>query len=306
MEQGTTAKLCECGCGQPAPISPRSDTKAGYVKGQPRRFILGHQCSHPTLFVEVGQRFGWGVVIDALVRIPPSGRTPAIRGARLLCDCGNEYIAKIHTLLDCTRLSCGCRRRSHRVIDRAGERYGRLLAVRRVDDIPPQRGNSTWWLCRCDCGNETTVAGNRLGSGKTSSCGCLTKEPRKGYVPGQAARNRVRIGYQQAARSRGYAWELTDEEFYRLISLDCFYCGASPATVSRSGPYSGEFVYNGVDRMDNTLGYVLGNVITCCKTCNHAKRDMSFDDFLAWIARLTEYHWFHPELMPSRLLKGGV
>lgn len=34
--------LCECGCGQPAPISPYTDPKMGYVKGEPRRFIRGH------------------------------------------------------------------------------------------------------------------------------------------------------------------------------------------------------------------------------------------------------------------------
>lgn len=36
-------KLCECGCGQPAPIAKQSDTRLGYVKGGPKRFIAGHQ-----------------------------------------------------------------------------------------------------------------------------------------------------------------------------------------------------------------------------------------------------------------------
>ncbi len=36
------AKLCECGCGQPAPIAKRTNTKLGHVKGQPVRFIAGH------------------------------------------------------------------------------------------------------------------------------------------------------------------------------------------------------------------------------------------------------------------------
>src|SRR5262249_40318601 len=35
-------KLCECGCGLPAPIAHQSDTKRGYVKGEPRRFRHGH------------------------------------------------------------------------------------------------------------------------------------------------------------------------------------------------------------------------------------------------------------------------
>lgn len=35
--------LCECGCGEPAPISPVTDRRAGRIKGQPIRFINGHQ-----------------------------------------------------------------------------------------------------------------------------------------------------------------------------------------------------------------------------------------------------------------------
>lgn len=34
--------LCECGCGQPAPLSDRTNAKRGYVKGQPMGFIQGH------------------------------------------------------------------------------------------------------------------------------------------------------------------------------------------------------------------------------------------------------------------------
>lgn len=34
--------LCECGCGQPAPIATQNNAARGYVKGQPQRFIRGH------------------------------------------------------------------------------------------------------------------------------------------------------------------------------------------------------------------------------------------------------------------------
>lgn len=35
-------KLCECGCGHPAPIAKRSSTYWGWVKGQSMRFLRGH------------------------------------------------------------------------------------------------------------------------------------------------------------------------------------------------------------------------------------------------------------------------
>jgi hypothetical protein len=34
--------LCECGCGEPTAISRQTDTKRGYVKGEPMRFRAGH------------------------------------------------------------------------------------------------------------------------------------------------------------------------------------------------------------------------------------------------------------------------
>lgn len=35
-------KLCECGCGQPAPIAKITSRRIGWIKGQPIRFIHNH------------------------------------------------------------------------------------------------------------------------------------------------------------------------------------------------------------------------------------------------------------------------
>src|ERR1035437_4775586 len=37
--------LCQCGCRQPTRITKQSDSRHGYIKGQPRRFITGHNAS---------------------------------------------------------------------------------------------------------------------------------------------------------------------------------------------------------------------------------------------------------------------
>lgn len=67
------------------------------------------------------------------------------------------------------------------VIDRTGQRYGRLLVLSRASNIETPHGPVTQWYCRCDCGNEVFVRGPGLakgaaGKGGTRSCGCLTRE----------------------------------------------------------------------------------------------------------------------------------
>jgi hypothetical protein len=270
----------------------------------------------PRYFVEAGQRFGAGVVINPDIRMSGSRPNRNIRGARLICDCGNEYDTWILNLVgaDAGRRggkSCGCTDRrlrgrdAPRFVDRTGQRYGALVAV---DLAEPRFYNGrphTYWLCRCDCGNETTVNASSLRRGATQSCGCQNRVPR--LAPGVAARNRVLQTYiRGSVRQRGLCWELTDEDFDRLTAQDCFYCGIKPSAVQVAAGSLGEFIYNGLDRKDNSVGYTAENVVPCCKACNIAKMDRPFDEFMAWIARLTEYHWFHPELTPSRLLKSVV
>ena len=35
-------KLCECGCGEPTKIAKKTNTRDGYIKGEPARYIKGH------------------------------------------------------------------------------------------------------------------------------------------------------------------------------------------------------------------------------------------------------------------------
>ena len=49
-------KLCECGCGRPAPISKVNYKRLGYVKGEPMRFIRGHATVGKKFTKEVKER----------------------------------------------------------------------------------------------------------------------------------------------------------------------------------------------------------------------------------------------------------
>lgn len=54
-----------------------------------------------------------------------------------------------------------------------GNRFGRLVAI----SFEVKNGKA-YWLCKCDCGNTKVVAGDKLRSGNTVSCGCYQKECR--------------------------------------------------------------------------------------------------------------------------------
>lgn len=57
-------------------------------------------------------------------------------------------------------------------IDLTGKKFNRLKVVKRVDDA--RKG--TFWLCKCDCGNDKIVESRYLRMGLIKSCGCITKE----------------------------------------------------------------------------------------------------------------------------------
>src|SRR4051812_14865190 len=39
-------RLCECGCGQPTRPARQTNTKLGWTKGEPIRYIVGHSGGH--------------------------------------------------------------------------------------------------------------------------------------------------------------------------------------------------------------------------------------------------------------------
>lgn len=90
-------------------------------------------------------------------------------------------------------------------------------------------------------------------------------------------------------------FSLTLDNVKDLIHLPCYYCGAlnkNKMNVKSMKP--GEFIvkdfcYNGIDRVDNSLGYILSNCVPCCMICNRAKNNLSEDEFFAWIENITGF-----------------
>lgn len=175
--------------------------------------------------------------------------------------------------------------------DLTGQRFNRLVAIR-LHHRDAKR--NPFWLCRCDCGNTPIVAGSMLKRGiwvpntetaktfGTKSCGCLRRERWASNTgtpkPGTAMR-RIFSRYRLHARHRNIPWQLSEDTFRRVTSSPCFYTGRPPAYVSTAD--SGEvYLYNGIDRLDNSCGYTVENCVPCCGVVNMMKKSMPYSEFL--------------------------
>ena len=89
--------------------------------------------------------------------------------------------------------------------------------------------------------------------------------------------------YQRNAKARDLGFELSEEEFIEISSLPCIYCG------EYSDTYNNE-PFNGIDRVDNCLGYQQNNCLPCCATCITMKLDYSVDEWINKMIQIINYY----------------
>lgn len=84
-------------------------------------------------------------------------------------------------------------------------------------------------------------------------------------------KSKFRVYKNEAAR-RGIPFDLELSDFTAFWQVPCSYCGDPIDTI-------------GLDRVDNTHGYTVGNITSCCSTCNYSKRDLPSAQ---WVAHITK------------------
>ena len=167
-----------------------------------------------------------------------------------------------------------------------GKRYGRLRVVELVHVYNPDSSTPhvNHYRCVCDCGATITRPYGNLYSGNTRSCGCLRLEVQHTWKTSRKLPEGVvrlhEIGryYRRNAKVAGREWQLTEEELKGIVSKPCTYCG-----------YVDTERYIGIDRVDNSEGYFLTNVVPCCNICNQAKSTLTLHDFREWVRRLSKH-----------------
>lgn len=83
--------------------------------------------------------------------------------------------------------------------------------------------------------------------------------------------------YKARAKFLGIEFSLTRDVFENWYGqTNCNYCGDRILTI-------------GMDRLDSSKGYILGNVTPCCGLCNSMKNDLSPGQFAEHIKKI--YEW---------------
>jgi hypothetical protein len=168
-----------------------------------------------------------------------------------------------------------------------GLKFGSLLVMKKKRDKI-----GVVWKCLCVCGMNRDVTTSHLLRGLVKSCGCLNftwGHGNKKYPP-ELASFRAKAGNIKAqAKLRGKSFSLAIDETVALIKGNCHYCGCEPDNTYGPEKRRVEIKYNGIDRVDSSKGYVRGNCVSCCRFCNSAKLDKTYQEFMAYLDRLVRH-----------------
>jgi hypothetical protein len=179
------------------------------------------------------------------------------------CICGKEIVVSRESLRKNLRTSCRCLERNKLV----GKKFGKLTITEFVHINKFQKACFNYI---CECGNKSKkpVVGYRLRNLK--SCGCLKRNE---Y--GVASFNSLYKHYRSNARNKKREFKLSKEDFRKLTSSNCLYCDAPPSTIFHEKHCYGPYIYNGIDRVDNSKGYILENCAPACHSHNRSKKDVT-------------------------------
>lgn len=197
------------------------------------------------------------------------------------------------------------------LIDIRGQTFGRLK-------VQEKHSTSCMWECLCACGNTVLATGTNLRRGNTTSCGCAHRERTIAFNQNTKSVQELwlvdmnlykrKVSYRKNRTSKGlgtnqfseksrevahdehpaFQWGLSLSQYVALVTADCFYCGRSPHQKPK-GICMTLDMRNGIDRMDNSKGYLPANCVACCTLCNREKRAQSVEEFIENTRRRYEH-----------------
>jgi len=150
------------------------------------------------------------------------------------------------------------------------------------------------WKYICVCGKQGLTWTFHLSKNKPKSCGCKNHDKKRlksfrvQKGPGYASLSQAYGFYKHSAKKKQRTFEITLDLFMEVVKRNCYYCGVEPNNHFKTEYDSEATVMHGIDRVDSSKGYELSNIVTCCKICNIAKRDLTVDKFKDWVIRISD------------------
>ena len=91
------------------------------------------------------------------------------------------------------------------------------------------------------------------------------------------SRNKTDFGKEgfESLKARNLPFKITLEQFLDYWNNTCYFCGDIIEGI-------------GLDRLDNTKGYVKNNIVACCSTCNMMKKCQQEKEFISNCKKITE------------------
>lgn len=189
--------------------------------------------------------------------------------------------------------------------DIAGCVFGNLTAIRLLGK---DKNRNAMWELRCGCGvivNRILGELNRsIKKGIKTSCMVCSQTANRALDIGESTWNLYYRSYKRGAENRKLLFDLSISSFKNLCTQKCHYCQSPPRKYSRYANHNdgkirkwkgvSDFTAqrswidcNGIDRKNSSIGYIEGNILPCCTTCNMMKGKL---DYKAFISKCSKIH----------------
>ena len=171
-------------------------------------------------------------------------------------------------------------------INRLGMRFGLLKVIKR---LPNDVYKQAVWMCKCKCGNTTSLTASNLASNNSKSCGCLRQELLQ-KRPYEYLYNKL----VTSAKRRNRKCSITYSQFVKFTATShCYYCGEliswDKHTTHRRYDGWPSQSYK-IDRLNNDEDYSVRNCVVCCGECNQMKGKLSREEFFDKCKKISNFN----------------